>query len=522
MTSTSTGIGSRRNLLRNSLGIFVSRILTTFVAFVSIPIVVNKLGIVGYGTWESIIAVAVLCNIFQGTISGTLLWLISNSYGSNEIDCIRKYIRMGVSVSLTAFHIMTPLAWLGRHFLIDLFNVPSEFAPTAAWILPCIVGLMILGGINEIMGALIGGYQHSGATTLTQAIAITSNNVCVIAGLLLGLGFWSLLIGFVVGFLIAFAGLYTIATRICGKFSLLPQLPSRAVLRKVAPYVGFMLLGALSLGLRDQTDKIVLSSVASPEWTGYYGIAARLAGLVMVICTFFYVPTIAAAGALYSRKDLLGINNLYNDVISMMSFLVGVFVVLIGGMYDRLIFLWIGERIPGVASILFYLLIGNTVAVMLTGAGSSVCKGMGIVKIETAYIVVGLVLNVFLKFTLVPSTGPIGTVAASSISWVVSSAIFVILLHKLTHIPFSGTMKALKTLSVILACVILSRIITQIFPIELDRTSVLVSTICLGIFSTTAFTIMMILLRVLPQSALRQSIQILRAKLVGEGTKSVR
>jgi O-antigen/teichoic acid export membrane protein len=520
MSSTSSEIGSRRNLLENSLGIFVSRVLTTFVAFISIPIVVGKLGISGYGTWESIIAVSVLSNIFQGTISGTLLWMISSAYGSEDVESMRQYVRIGVCISLTLFFVITPIAWFSRYLLVDLFKVPSQFAQTAAWILPCIVGLMILGSINEVMGSLIGGFQRAGATTLTQAIAITANNIIVILCLLLGLGFWSLLIGFISGFIISAVGLYTIATQICGRFSLMPRLPTRAVLIKVAPYAGFMLLGALSMALRDQTDKIVLSSVASPAWTGYYGIAARLAGLVLVVCTFFYVPTIAASGAMYSKGDLLGIQKLYDDVITMMSFLVGLFVVIIGGMYDRIIVLWIGKPIPEVESILFLLLFGNTMAVMLTGTGSSVCKGMGIVRIETVYIIIGLSLNVILKFVLVPWIGAIGTVASSTISWTVSSVIFVILLHKQTNIQYSTTAKAVKTLCIILVCVMLSRWLSSIFPVETKRIYVLVSSLTLGLFVTLVFTLLMFFSQVLSLNGVRKIAQVISAKVIGGETKA--
>ncbi len=507
-------------MLKNSVGIFISRLLTSLVAFVSIPIVVGKLGFSGYGTWESIIAVSFLTNIFQGTISGTLLWLVSNAYGSKDIESVRQYIRMGVCLSIVLFVVITPAAWFGRYFLVDLFKVPPEFALDAARILPCIVGLMLLGSTSEILGSVIGGFQRAGATTLTLAVATIVNNLLVIVCLVLGLGFWSLLIGFVAGFLISAAGLYVIALRIVGPFSLIPRLPSRSVLIKVAPYAGFMFLGALSLALRDQTDKIILSSVASPAWAGYYGIAARLAGLVLIICTFFYVPTIAASGALYSNNDHVGIHRLYNDVITMTSFLVGLIVVLIAGMYDRLVVLWIGRPIPEVGLILYLLLFGYTVAVLLTGAGSSVCKGMGIVKIETTYIVIGLILNIILKITLVPLIGAMGTVASSAASWVVSSIIFVILLHKQTKMPLSATLKAVKTLLIIAACVLTARWLAVIFPVEIGRLPVLISSIKLGLSLTLLFTILMIFSKALPLQTVLQCQQFIKAMISNRFAKS--
>jgi len=513
-------VGSRRQLLKNSTGILISRVLTTLVAFISIPIIVGELGIEGYGTWESILAVSLLTNIFQGTMSGTLLWLVSNAFGLKDIDSVRQYIRMAVFVSLILFAVVAPTAWYGRYFLVHLFNVPPEFALIAAKILPCIVGLMLLSSIFEIFGSVISGFQRAGATTLTLAVAAIVNNVLVIICLIVGFGFWSLLVGFVSGFLISAVGLYFIAIRVAGSFSLLPLLPTRSVLIKVLPYAGFIFLGALSMALREQTDKIILSSVASPIWTGYYGIASRMAMLVPMICTFFYVPTIAASGALHSNRDLDGINSLYDDVMLATSFLVGLVVVLIAGMHDRLVLLWIGRAIPEIDLILYLMLISNTVAVLLTGTGSSICKGMGLIRAETIYIIIGLVLNIILKIFLVPLVGAIGTVIASSVSWTISSIVFVLLFHKQISLPFSTTLKAVKTLLIISVCVLVARGLTFVFPVEADRLSVLFSLVFLGLSLTMLFTLLMVFSKVLPLQVVHQSWLFFRTKISNGLTKS--
>ncbi len=500
------------SVLKNSIGIFISRILTTVVAFISIPIIVQKLGIEGYGVWESIIAISVISNVFQGSISGVLLWLVSNAYGINDIKQVRNYVSMSVFVSLVLFLIITPAAWFGKSFLVKLFNIPTELIPTAAWILPCIVGLMLLGTIPEILASLLSGYQRAGATILTQSIAVATNNIIVIFCLMSGFGFLSLLIGFAAGFLISTVGLYLIAIRTVGKFTLMPKIPSRAVINKVAPYAGFMLIGALSIALRDQADKIILSSVASPVWTGYYGIAARLAGVVTIVCTFFYVPTIAAAGSLFSKNDHDGILMLYDDVITMISFVVGLVVVIVGGLYDRIIFLWIGKLFPDMGLILFLLLLGNGVAVILTGAASSVCKGMGLVRIETIYIIISLVLNIILKLTFVPLFGAIGSIASTAVSWSVSSVCFVYLLHKQTDIPLASSVKAFKTLLIIAFCVCMARYFTFLVPIESDKYAVFLSSFGFGTVLSLMFTLLMFWSKVLPKKTLQKYGQLIMDK----------
>lgn len=500
--SNVTEVGSRCSLLTNSLHILLGRIITTTVSLISVPIVVEKLDIIGYGTWESIIAVSVMATVFQSTISGTLLWKISAAYGMEDWESVRKYVGTGLFFSLLFFSVVTPLAWLWNGALIHLFQVPSQFRDTALIVLPCVVGLMVLGSVNEVIATLIQGFQRAGVVTLIKAASLTSNNVAVIVGLFFGLGFWSLLIGFVVGFVIDGACLFLAARSIFSGFSLAPCLPRHAILSGTGAYAGFMLLGTVSMALRDQVDKIILSSVASPVWTGYYGIATRLGSLLLMICSFIYLPTLAAAGAMQSRGDGQGVRRLYTDVMTVMAVIVGLFSALLSGLYDRLIIFWVGKPIPEVGIILYFIIAGNVVAILLAGTGSCICKGIGIVGIETIYIIVGLVLNVILKVIMVPWMGALGTVISSAGSWALASALFIVLLHKQTDFPLAATIRGIKGLLIGGACAFCGRWLSNLIPLEVTRLGALGSMAGLSTVITTLFFGLMIVSRAIPVSAI--------------------
>jgi O-antigen/teichoic acid export membrane protein len=287
-------------------------------------------------------------------------------------------------------------------------------------------------------------------------------------------------------------------------------------LTKAAPYAGFILLGTLSIVFRDQADKIILSSVASPAWAGYYGIAARLAGIVAIVCTFLYIPTIAVSGALFANNDWPGIRGIYDDVITMMSYLAGLIVVIIAGLHDRIVYLWFGKLIPEVGGILYLLLIGIGTAVILTGAGSSVCRGIGKVRVETLYIIVGLILNILMKIVLVPIIGAIGTVISSAVSWALASVIFILFLHKFTELPPAASMKAVKTMIIVVACVLFARAIAFVFPVEAKRTMVGLSAMIMTILIILMFTIMMVLSKVITKEKILHFPQIIKRTIGGK------
>ena len=101
----------------------------------------------------------------------------------------------------------------------------------------------------------------------------------------------------------------------------------------------------------------------------------------------------------------------------------GLVSVLVLSLYDRLTVFWLGRSVPGIAPILFLVVAGNAIAVILTGSGTSICKGVGKLEIETIYVVTGLILNIILTITLVLAVGAIGTVIASTVSWSIGAVL---------------------------------------------------------------------------------------------------
>ncbi len=460
MNGVTNQAGSRKSMLKNSLGILTSRLIAIAVSLISVPVVISYLGIAGYGVWESIIAVSVICNVAQMTISGTLLWKFSGAFGSDDHAAALNFVRIGVFASLALFCLITPIAWFSRQFLVHLFHVPSEFRSSAEVILPLVVALMVLGTVTEVIGALLSGFQRSGVVNLVQALSGACNYGMVIIALFEGLGFWSLLIGFVTAFLVSLCGLYGIARRVCGPVSLLPRVPSLALLRSLSGYSGFMLLSSVVSAFRDQADRIVLASVASPIWTGFFGIAARLAGLVWMACQFLYVPVIAASGALWARGDWTGLRRLYTDTSTMLSVMVGFLCVTIAALHDQLLVIWLGHSVPEAVPFMYLLLLGGTVAIVLTGVGTAMCKGLGIINMEALYIGAGLIINLALKFALIPYAGPIGTVIASAASMVLSASLFLFLMHKrLPELPWRLSLVSVKTLLAAFCSIVVLRCI---------------------------------------------------------------
>jgi peptidoglycan biosynthesis protein MviN/MurJ (putative lipid II flippase) len=103
------------------------------------------------------------------------------------------------------------------------------------------------------------------------------------------------------------------------------------------------------------------------------------------------------------------------------------------------------------------LLCGYAPAVILTGAGTCICKGIGRIEIETVYVAISLILNIGLTIILVQSVGPTGTVIATALSWAIGSVFFAFYLHRHLALEVEATLRAAKACIAIIAAILLIR-----------------------------------------------------------------
>jgi len=505
--------GLRGRLARNSAMYAAARVIVSTSSLLVVPVIVSRLGIHGYGVWECLLAVAGISTVAQSATGATLLWRMSAAFGREDHAEATRLSRIGLGISLLLAMALGPAAWLGRTRLVAVLHVPPSYAGPAAIIAPWVITQSLLGGGSEALASLLAAYQKAGTAVLIQAAGLTLNYLVGLAGILCHLGIWSLLIGHSAGFAVTSAGLAAAARLHCGGVSLVPILPTRSDWRAMRWYFANMTAGSLSIALRDQTDKIILATCASPVWVGWYGIASRLAAVVTLVCGFFYVPVTSAVGALHAAHDWPAVRRLYSEASVVVGLLCGIFVALVAGLYDSIVPIWIGRAIPQVGPILLVLLVGYGSAALLTGMGSSVCKGIGRPVIETSYILLSISLNIGLKYVLVTRYGGFGTVLASAVSWSLGSVFFVIILHKTLDLPWAATARSACTIPIILLAVAAGRCATLSIGTPVSRHAAFLTAAAAGAAIAIVFAAAMLVFGMVTRDHLRAARQQFSANL---------
>jgi O-antigen/teichoic acid export membrane protein len=422
-------------MLKNSGVMLLSQALGIGVLFVSVPVIIARLGLVGYGVWESLLAVSMTVMVLQSAVSSTVLWRISTCYGLQDVQSAQRVVRISVAAALFLAGVFSPVVWIAREGLLSFLQVPERWMAEAAWLLPALVVVLFLGGVNQALLAMITGCQRAGLAALIQSIGIVCTHLAAIAVLVSGGGLAALLCGHVVGLIATFIMCYSLATAMCGPLSLRPLWPDRDELRAIAPFAGLLLISQLALVLRDQTDKIVLASVDSPTAAGCFSMAQRFTAPLMQLGTALCVPLTAAVGAVCARQDWNSVHQLYSRLTHWLSVLTGMLAFVICTLRGPLFVLWLGSDQPAAHLFLPLQMCGAAFAVMFTAAGVALAKGTGRPGLETRYALLTLILILVSKPLLVFGFGAWATVLSSTLSWCAGGALFLVLVHRHLGVP---------------------------------------------------------------------------------------
>lgn len=414
-------------MLNNSIGILCARLLAIATTFLVVPVLLGQLGISGFGALETLTAIAATCNLLPSIICGVVLRQSAEAFGAGAPDVAVELARKGITAVLICLILSLPIIFIFQHEVVVLFGFPLELQRPAIQAVAVVIGITLLIATNEVLAAFLSAQHKSGQATFIIAIAQSVGNIILAVCVSLKLGLFSLPAGLAFNWLTGFVLLWFACRRANVKFSFRLSLPHCRLPVGTRRYGIFLTTGTVALYSRDSLDKLIMGVTSTSDWAGFLGIASRLASPVSVACTLFYIPTIATSAALFARRDWIQINQLYLRTTHFIVTFAGCIGLFIYAIHEPLLKAWLGKCIPEVSEILAWLLTCNVVALMLTGATSSICKGVRMLQPELVYIGGSLLLNILLKLILVGRMGPIGTTAASSLSWSAAAVLFVYL-----------------------------------------------------------------------------------------------
>ena len=422
----------------NSRLMLVSRFVSIGISLLIVPVIIRAVGLKGFGAWESILALTTTIALFQNILKSALVWSISNAYGGSRTDDLASQVRFGFTCTLTCFLVGIPLITALRYPILRLLSIDNELIPILAWVLPMAAAVAFLNGITDTLSAILIGHQRSGFSTLICSVGLIVQSCVAFALLWCGFGIQSLLIGFASNVAVSLLMHYVTVKRMCGGMPFGKTLPGKEQILGLVRYARSLSIGTICTLLRSQTDRVALAAFGSSELVGNYGVALRLAAVINEVTNLFYTPSIAAAGALNSGGGRTDVDRLYLSLNRMVLVVVGATGAMAIAAGADVMRLWSRVDLPDAYFMLILLLSGSVTAAILTGAGTAIGKGIGKPELESKYLVLTAVCNILLLPLTIHWLGPIGSIAASSLAWVIGSIYFVALAYGQMGLPLAG------------------------------------------------------------------------------------
>jgi O-antigen/teichoic acid export membrane protein len=459
----------------------ISKLVSLVSGILVVPFIINNLGIDGFGLWEIILAISTLLFTFQSSISYIIMWQTSSALGLSTENGVVEWYRKGLFFAYAQFVIFFMAIILFSQNLLHMFNVPADLYTVSRHLLLWICFFTLLNNVTEVISAVLSSYHLSGYAGMVQSLTQAFGFLVMILLLIGGYGYNGLIIGFVINKILNFLILYFKFIKVTGIKTMLLSIPTRKNFITIKNYLWYTVIGSVANISRDQLIKLIISNLASTKVVGYFGIATRLSQLIIFMCSFFTIPTISESASLNSSGNIAGVKNIFQRVTNSVIFISGFFTIIVAGLGQLIVYIWVNDVNPGISDYISIILLGNLVAIILTGAGTAVCKGIGKVELETRYIMVNLCLYAILLFFMLPLFGFLGAIITSSLAWAVSSLYFSHLLTTRTYLT-SATLK--KAGIAIIIIIFFTVLFQQLFPLAiLHSPSRLIACLVVGVIS---------------------------------------
>ena len=422
-------------IIRNVIFGGLRYVLVAPIPFLITPLILHKIGAVGYGTWAVFLAINGLTSLADMGLVGTLSKFVAEYYARQDFVALGKLLNSGLILFLILAGIIITVLWIAAPELAGHLFHGSTLGQSELIALFRLFLIVIAANIlNLLFSSVTAGLQRLDMTNMVGAANAVMAALFGGVLLLLGWGLRGLVDGYVV------AGILTLTANVVIVRKLLPQVkinPMRFEIAEARRMFSFSLqlyVTQAAVAVHNQVEKVFLAMLVGVAPVGWYDIASDVAVKIRGAVGFILSPVLPAASELSALGDEDRLRELYYRTHKYLA-LFGVPAVCYAAvMSRRFVELWLGPGLTMIALPLSILLLVNFFN-LATGPGFCIFAARGELKPGIHSALLGIVLNVGLSLALIYEFGFAGAVLGTSISLMVASAYFIAVFHRRRGYP---------------------------------------------------------------------------------------
>lgn len=430
-------------IVKNAVFNVLAFLLNLTVNIVLIPVMLEHLGVGGFGVWALVRAFVGYAALGDLGLTSAVTKYVAEFSAMNRVDETGKVLKSAFVLYLMIMLVVLVTAFLLKGPIINVFfagaDVPSD---EIAFVL---YGLLIIFAVNTMFSIVpnaLNGLQRMDLTNSVIAVHTMINGVGMYTAVTGGWGLrgivWANAIAAAVGLVMnvfLFLRHFPLAAIVKAKIAL-------SDLRSLFAFSKNVFVVSLSGAVHQHFDKLLLSSFLNLRTVAAYEVGSRVVQQVRQIPVLMLTPLLPAASEFQAQGQTERLKELY---LRSLKYLVVLSVPMLGclGLYaPDVIEVWIGSADPLIVPTLQILLVSNFINV-LTGPGFFIAIGIGSARIPMRSALVGLSLNVVLSVVLLQWLGYFGAVLGSFGGLLMGSLFFLFMIHRRLAIRWRSTIRLL-------------------------------------------------------------------------------
>lgn len=408
-------------LSRNVLANMVTAGATLGSAFISVPLIIDRVGLAGYGIWTLALTAVVYVTTAEAGVGPAVQRFSAVALGGADLRAIARLLWTTIALYAVLGLVVLGAAQPLAPVLADLFDVSAGLHDDAEAMFS-IVGLV---GLLALLAAGLGNVQQGLERYVAYAWSAAAAAVVSLGGIIIALESGAGLSG------LAWAAAAQQATILCVRAwsvrdvlgAAPPALVSRAEARALGAFSLRVQMTVLSMLVNLQTDKIVVGLVAAGRTLGQLGIGAQIAEAGRLVAGAALSPMVSRMSVTHGSADPAALGPLFERLQRLWTLtIVGLTVIGVATLYP-LVATWLGPG-HGEAALLGGFLVVAYGANLLTGPGTAYLRAIGRPGIEARTGAVTIVANVVLTVALGIAFGAVGVVAATLSAFAIGTAWF--------------------------------------------------------------------------------------------------
>ncbi len=361
------------------------------------PFVLARIGLEAYGLWTTIFLLVSYLGLSTLGISNVYIKYVAEYHARREYDKANTLLSTGLSITVPLCSALYAAIWLGWGWVAKLLHLPASHAADGKEAVLIVVGIFLASISLNVFSDTLNGMQQIAANQYFWTAGFLAEFVLIVVLVGGGRGIRGLAEAYLARTVIEDGLKMWWAWRKLPWLHLSPRLARRAALKTVIHFGGLVQFQSLLTTMINSIERMLALLLVNVSAAGLMDFAKKWPQSFSSIPMAFFAAFLPAASHLEASSDAgtkqKNLSDFYLRGARYSNLCTAYFCSMMALWTYPILHVWLGAKMPmpGVLTMLFFAFSVSMQFHMLTGPGTSILRGMGMVWEEFYYSVPNLI-----------------------------------------------------------------------------------------------------------------------------------